>query len=239
MVLGAEQLDSAQPATKAESTALLVEVINIALYGDEDPWNSDMLFGDDSGVEMSSLDKGHQAAAAPKDSGPNILCKYDPCAKDSLLLGSERKVHLASLAIAGKTYDFFAATQEDHTENDTLSDIFHLLEENEGEEEIGIARALDLETLPEDFTIEVFEDLPTRGTYLRSIGNLGLQFAELLDSEDKTGLVANSEGMKAEAGLADSALAMEVDLAATTVDGQLVRTLIVALREGYNPIVRY
>lgn len=236
-----ELLESPIPATRAESAALLVEVVNVALYGGEDPWNSDFLEKD--GVRFKSIDKGHIAVASPKSGGPNIQCKYDPSARRELLRGSDEKVHIASLAIGEKTYDVFASTTENHTnedgEEDVLAEMFTLLEYNEGMEEIEIARQLDFDALAEDVTIEVFEDLPQHGALMRNLGQLGMRFAELVDDESSPSQIAQSEGLIAQAGSSDASLAMELSLSATTIDSATAQALTAALREDYEPIARW
>jgi hypothetical protein len=241
MSITRELLDTPSPATRAESAALLVEVVNVALYGGEDPWNSDFL-GKDTGIELPAIDKGHIADAISKSGGSNVQCKYDPESRDSLLYGSGDKVKIASLAIGEKTYDIYAATTEFHSpddDQDVLSNMFDLLENNEGAEEIEEARSLDFEALADDVIIEVYEDLPQHSLFMRNIGKLGIQFAELVDDNSTPGRIAESEGMLAQAASADEALDMELNMAATTIDSQTARALIATLREDYEPVARW
>lgn len=242
MVSTPELLDTPRPASRTESAALLVEVVNIALYGGQDPWNADFL-EKDSGIELKSIDKGHIAEAAPKSGGPNIKCKFDPAAREKLLYGSEEKVHIASLAIGKKTYDIFASTADYHAnddgENDILAEMFRLLEYNESMEEIEIARQLDFDALAEDVTIEVFEDLPQHGTSMRNLGKLGVRFAEMVDDGSSSPQIAEAEGLIAQAESSDASHAMELNLSATTIDSQTAQALTAALREDYEPIARW
>ncbi len=238
MISGHEELDTVQPATIAESTALLREVINIALYGGEDPWYIDSLF-DGSDMRVPDIERGYHAQASPSRGGANIKCKYDPQARDAIVCGEGFKVHIASLAMADKTYDFFASASSDHRDNgDILARLFDSLENNDGGR-IVIARSLDLVTLPDDFDISVFENLPTNGPFIRSMGSLGLHFSELLEGDSKTRLVADAEGLKVRADLSDSALDLEIAMAATAIDSHTARFLARALREDYTPIARY
>lgn len=231
-----ETYDAPQPASKAQSAALMAEVMHIALYGGQDPWNAST-----SGVELAGIDTGHIAEASPKSGGPNIYCKYDPSVRDELLYGSHDKVHVAALAIGGTTYDIFASTTEDHTleDDDVLAELFDLLENNEGSEEIEIVRTLDLSRLTDDVTIEVFKGLPDSGRFLRTLGKFGVQFAELFDDDKRTGRIAEAEGMFVQADLTDEARSLEIAAAVATIDSQTARTLITALREDYEPIVRW
>jgi hypothetical protein len=238
-----ELLDSPMPATRTESAALLVEVVNVALYGDHDPWNADFLTGD-SGLTLPAIDKGHIAAAVPKAGGANITCKYDPVARDALLYGSGEKTHIASLAIGGKTYDFFASSTEYHTlddedgHDDVLAEMFDLLENNEGVEEIEAARSLNFDLLADDVTIEVFENLTQHTQFMRNLGTLGIHFGKLIDDESTPGRIAEAEGMLSQAESAEASRTMELSLGATTIDSQTARALTAALREDYDPIAR-
>lgn len=235
-----ETLDNPQPATRAESAALLVEVVNIALHGGKDPWGSNANLLRQAKLATPNIEKGHMAQANHKAGGPPIWCKYNPAVRDELLHGSSEKMHIASLVMGihrPKIYDMFMATADYHglEEDDVLAKMFSLLEYDEDDEALAAARTLNFEALPEDVVIEVFEDLPTHGAAQRSLGALGMRFATL---RDDPGDIAKAEGLRAEAAATDAAQAMELGMA-TTIDSTMAQMLITALREDYVPIVRW
>lgn len=234
-----------QPATKAESTALLTEVVNVALYSYPDPWNIDSIYGKSDAQSVPSIEKGYHADAIHKSNTDiRAYCKYDYKAMRELLRGAPEKVHLAHLRIGrdGDTYDIFASTTDYHDdpETDVLAKLHDLLENNYSDQEIEQARQLDLSQLPEDFNIEVFVNLPTMGWFAKKMGESLLKFGDVLhdvleDEDGKTTMRAEAEGMLVSAESLDTAKSLELDVGVTIIDSVTARTLIATLREDFVP----
>jgi hypothetical protein len=216
------------PSSRTENTRLLFEVINLAYYGDENPWNLD--YDDDVYNTMDYAFEAQSQSAA----GARAICKFDRHARDELLAGSEQKVHVASLTIGGDTYDFYGTTTDGHYE-DELEAFFTSLDDVAEADDIEQARKFNPHNLPEDFTVEVYKNLPRDGHILRHIGALGLQFAAITDD---VAIQALAEGSQVTANDNDTMRALEIDLQASTIGGDLASTLAQTLREDFTPVFR-
>ena len=233
-----EFLSSPEKASNAESAAVMLESINLALYGNPDPWNIDSLYGDNA-RDVPVIERGYQSYATSVLTGERMLVKYDPTSRNTLLVGSEQPIHVSSILIGGDEYSVYAKTQDYHSSyaddvEDSLTQLFDLLEDNEGAEEIIMARAMDLTQLPKDFTVEVYKNLPRDPWFLKTVGKFGLEFADMaLEGDERVSLIANAEGNIVESEQGEIVRNLEVSTGVSTIDSETAQMLARRLRDEF------
>jgi hypothetical protein len=235
-----EFLSNPEKASKAESASVMVETINLALYGEEDPWHVDSIYGKHENG-LPDIERGYQSYSTSKLTGEKILVKYDPNSRKVLLNGSYQPIHVASIVMGEDEYSIYAKTEAYHTDGyedneDGLNELFQLLEDNEGSEEIAVARALDYNELPNDFSVDVYKNLPRDSWFLKTMGKLGLEFAEIaFEGDERVSLIANAEGKLVESEQGEIVRNLEIATGVSTIDSFTARVLIQRLQDEFVP----